>query len=381
MLYFDFDYYNKTDTKQFASANLSLSKNITNPNYNKIALSKLNIDFEDSFFCHVPLKLNQEVIGGKQNAGYFQTIYNVYYYTKISGTVKSGVVPVYYKSLETNDYTNIPFEGNASYRTYDNFNEYFKCNNYNSFLKSLNDTIMHSLCDADKGNLTMDYKAIVPTFFTSSNILHCNNMSSYQTSALYKQKSTPAEVDTTDNAFCIGISLELGQNLYHPFLYTTLTISDEKFVFLNLDTIASSGTYITIDSRDYYITDFQNTDYYEYMNDITEILIHTNMPVATLFKNIKKSSYSLTDGEISSDIPADILWRLCINHDREAISRLSYSNNAITNNYSEAYQGIGSNTQFRVYVSLVDKYNNIYPLHLLPHRSMYVQLALFNTDK
>lgn len=381
MLYFDFDGYNSTNTKQLAIANLSLSKNITNPIYNKIALSKLNIDFDDAFFCHVPLKENQAVVSGKQNNGYFETIYSIYYYTKISGTVKSGVLPVYYKSIENTDYSSIAFEGNASNRTYDNFNDYFKCKNYNNFLKSLNNAIIEALCDSNYGNLTNTYKPIVPTFFTSGNVLHCNNMSNYQTNAVITQKSTPAEVDATDNAFCLGISSTLGKLLYHPFLYSTITIQGEEFVFIDLNTVASSGTFITINSKDYYITDFLNNDYYEYMSDITEILIHTSMPVATLYKNIKKQSFSLTSQEISSDIPADIMLRLCISHDRETISRLSYSNPSITNNYSEAYPGIGSSNQFRVYVSLVDKYNNIYPLYLLPNRSMYVQLALFNTKE
>lgn len=377
MLYFDFDYFNATNSKKLASATLSLSKNITNPIYNKISLSKLNIDFDDAFFCHVPLKENQAVVNGKQNAGYFETLYSVYYYTKLSGTVKSGILPVYYKSIEVSDFNNIAFDGDASNRTYDNFNDYFKCNNYNNFLKSLNATIVEALCDSNYGNLGDTYKPIIPTFFTSSNVLHSVNMSNYQTTAVITQKSTPAEVDASDNCFCLGLSANLGKDIYHPFLYLTQTISGIDFVFLDLNTVESSGTFITIESNDYYITDFLNHDYFEYMNDITEILIHTNMPVATLFKNIKKPSLTLTSDEISSDIPADIMMRLCISHDRESISRISYSNTSITNNFSEAYPGIGASNYFKVYISLVDKYNNIYPLYLQPNRSMYVQLALF----
>ena len=385
MLYFDFDKHNSSDKKELAVATLSLSKNITNPNYDKIALSKLNVDFDDAFFCHVPLKENQEVKSGKQDAGYFETIYRVYYKTNVNGLKITGSLPVYFKSIETTDYASVSYkEIDPTHRTYDNFNEYFKCNNYNNFLKSLNECILDALFANNHGHL--DYfgenkKAICPTFFTSGNVLHCNNMSYYQTNAEVVQKSTPDEVENTVNSFCIGLSANLGKDLYHPFLYSTIKINNIDYTFLDLNTVASSGTFLEIDSKNYYITDFLNNDYYEYMNDITEILIHTSMPVATLYKNIKKQDFSLTTGEISSDTPADIMGRLCISHDREVISRISYSNTSITNNYSEAYPSIGSSNQFRVYISLVDKYNNIYPLYLLPGSSMYVQLALFNKSK
>lgn len=398
MLYFDFDTHNNTKNKILASSTLSLSKNITETNFNRIALSKLSIDFNDSFFCHVPLQEGQEVKTAgpfQQLFGYFQSIYNIYWITNISGTVKSGVFPIYYKSVEKTNYSDIPYNVighvlGVEYRTYDNFNSYFEVKNYNSFLKSVNECIKYALCDSNYGNLGSTYEPICPTFYTASNVLHSINLSNYQEDAVYKQVSTPAECQTTQNTFCIGISKTLGENIYHPFLYTTINnelhMMDEDFTFLNLDVLISKLDFILIPNdkqtgKKYYITDYQNTDFYEYMNDIQEVLIHTNMPVATLYKTSKKPSFVLTSNEIDNDIAPDILLRLVIEHDRERLSKISYSNPSITNNFSQAYSGIGSSTYFKVYVSMVDKFNNIYPLYLKPNASMYVQMALFNKDK
>ena len=102
------------------------------------------------------------------------------------------------------------------------------------------------------------------------------------------------------------------------------------------------------------------------------------MPVATLYKTSEKTSFVLTSQDITNDIAPDILLRLVIDHDRERLSKISYSNPSITNNFSQAYSDIGSSTYFKVFVSMVDKYNNIYPLYLKPNASMYIQLALFN---
>ena len=107
------------------------------------------------------------------------------------------------------------------------------------------------------------------------------------------QVSTP-ECSALANSFCIGLSKILGENIYHPFLYTTLNddhdMNGEDFTFLNSDVLLLSKLdYITIDNHKYYLTDYQNTDFYEYMNDIQEILIHTNMPVATLYKTSGKN--------------------------------------------------------------------------------------------
>ena len=47
--------------KVLAAAILSLSKNISETKFNRIALSKLSVDFNDSFFIHIPLLEAQEV--------------------------------------------------------------------------------------------------------------------------------------------------------------------------------------------------------------------------------------------------------------------------------------------------------------------------------
>lgn len=396
MLYFDFDTHNNTDDKILASSTLSLSKNISETNFNRIALSKLAIDFNDSFFCHVPLKEKQAVLTTgpyQQSQGYFQTIYNVYYCVNKAGTIKEGVFPIFYKSIEKDTWNTVNKETDPSsipgfeIATFDNFNSYFEVKNYNSFLKSVNQVIKYVLCDSSKGNLGTAYEKICPTFYTASNVLHSINLSSFvdtpETAAEYVQVSTPDECKSTQNTFCLGLSKILGENIYHPFLYTTLTISGlynetEKFTFLNLDVIMSKLEYIVVEDKRYYLTDYQNTDFYEYMNDIQEILIHTNMPVATLYKNSKKPSFVLNSQDISEDISSNIILRLVIDHDRERLSKITYSNPSITNNFSQAYSNIGSSTYFRVYVSMVDKYNNIYPLYLKPNASMYIQMALFN---
>ena len=82
------------------------------------------------------LKENQEVKSGKQDAGYFETIYRVYYKTNVNGLRITGSLPVYFKSIETTDYASVSYkEIDPTHRTYDNFNDYFKCNNYNNFFK------------------------------------------------------------------------------------------------------------------------------------------------------------------------------------------------------------------------------------------------------
>ena len=103
MLYFDFDIHNNTKDKVLASATLSLSKNISESKFNRIALSKLSVDFNDSFFIHVPLSEVQEVKSFglyQQSRWYFQTMYNIFWITNIGGTVKKGVFLIYLKSIE-----------------------------------------------------------------------------------------------------------------------------------------------------------------------------------------------------------------------------------------------------------------------------------------
>ncbi len=350
--------------------------------YNRISVQKLNISCSAMHFMSVPIKQPQNYDHLKQDAGYFETIYSLKF---LFGNGTQEIAPIWFHNSEIQNfnYDSIQYQLETGGRVYDNRNDYFKISNLNTLLKCINSTIKEVLVRYYTELYTItadaDIFKLCPTFVTKDNVLNCTIISTYENDLIdLKQISDPEQMpqmieDVKLDAFCMGLSANLGDMIYRSFS----TKTNENYLFLQ-----ESGLddYLKIELETtppqiYYIATFSNTDFFEYMNDIKEIIITSNINVIPRIKTIKPRSFYLNDPSTTYTPLNGVLHVFDISHDREKISVLHYSNQNIDGNYSTLNEDAVSS--YRVSVNYVDKYGIIYRHVLKQNEYAKVVLVLF----
>ena len=387
LLYLDFNTTNNNEYEVNAESQIQLTA-LPKTQFNRISLSKLDLTLSNLYFMKVPL-VNKQVYYDSahkqydlysQDEGWYETIFKFVYFdaNNQNGVIKS----IYFKSQEESDYKNIPYTSETisgtEYRTYDNHNKFFIVKNLNNLLNNINENIKNYLKSLNDWSET-EAKVIGPTFYTKENVLYCDCLYSVQEGSVnHSQVQKPSEA--TGNSFCFGINKELAGLLYKPFLCLHQEINGEEFVFLdnsitgrvNVFTISlpSSGEPIP-----YNICSFLNTDYIDF-KDIKTLIINTNLSVVPLMSNYNNKSFELQSKDIVSSVSEQTIFKMNIQDNAEQLFRLVYSNPNIRNNASGLINL--TNTNYKITIKLLDKYNNIYDLKMEKGDSIYVQLLVFN---
>lgn len=408
--YLDFEHINNKDTDEICKADLNLSTTIPYNNYNKLSISKVDIDVDNFYFMRVLLDKQPEdddtvfekytglrdkdgnVFSNKY--GWFLTKYKFVIKCKTSSSSQSITkeCPVLFKSNEIQfNIDKIPFNKNESdnTRTYDNFNEYFCSYSPNNFLSSLNECIRVQLKNAL--NLT-DNQVInlLPKFHTNDKQLLVDNFTygvgqELQNQDLIKQFQFPEEVENysgNTKCFCFGLNKDLNNLLYHSLTtkkYYKSSTYPEDYYFLELNQILNTSLSIPKNnsSTEYFNITTQYVNEFYDMGDIKVILIKSNLPVAPLYQNVKKPNYILDSNENDTyDINDGVIFKMSINNNTLAPTRFIFSQPSITNNFS-SLAGLNM-THYDITVFYYDKYGFSYPLTLTKGSKMYLQLACFS---
>lgn len=352
--------------------------------YNRISVQKLNISCSAMHFMSVPIKQPQEHNNLKQDLGYFETIYSLKFIfgneNETEITEITAPIWFYNSEIQNFNYDSIQYQlETTTKRVYDNRNDYFKINNLNTLLKCINSTIKEVLVeyyrDLHHPTITEDADIfkLCPTFITKDNVLNCTIISTYNNkSIILKQISDPEQMQQIEdkNAFCMGLSSNLGDMIYRNFSTKTY----DNYLFLQ-ESGLDDYLKIELNSENYYIATFSNTDFFEYMNDIKEIIITSNINVVPRIKTIKPRSFYLNDPSTTYTPLNGVLHVFDISHDREKISVLHYSNQNIDSNYSTLNKDAVSS--YRVSVNYVDKYGIIYRHILKQNEYAKIVLVLF----
>ena len=249
--YLDFERINTDENKDIkCEASINLKTSIPINSYNKMSISKIDLDVGDNFyFMRVPLKQPQEYkdntkyIGNydmkdsnnnyifNHDNGYFETIFKfVLYYKDSNNVFTCEEFPILYKSDEVDfNYSLIKKrEITTGFYEYDNFDEYFISYNANNFLSSLNECLKYvisnrlGITDNQIINLmplfhTDDKKLIIQNFSygpendmqdKNNDILQCQTPQEIN-NGIYPGHSTPGPM------FCFGLNKTANNLLYH----------------------------------------------------------------------------------------------------------------------------------------------------------------------
>lgn len=420
--YLDFEHINLKEDNVKAEAIINLSRNIPKNNYNKCAISKLDLDVGDNwYFQRVPLKQPQtyknsstyiDAYNMKDSSnnyiynhdnGYFETKYKFCVVKKSGGNLVFTEYPILYKSTEVNYNNNIPYKSTSTPGDYiyDNFNEYFVSYNANNFLSSINECIRVIL--TKEFTLTNNqYINLLPQFFTDDKKLTYsyfsysgnNDMQNAFPSSLPLLVSFPEEVDAgvyPDNVkhpsptlFCIGFNKLVNNLLYHGLVSkkydTTYTSLNNDYYFLKLDQtleVALSIPDINDNSKRYNISSQYVNEFYD-MGDIKILTIQGSLPVAPLYTITKMKDYLLDNNNSKeSDVQSDIMFKMSINNNTLVPTRFIFSQPSITNNYSSLVGGL-NNTNYYIHISYIDKYGNNYDCMLSQGDKIFLSVACFD---
>lgn len=422
--YLDFENINTDDTKDIkCEAHLNLQTSIPINNYNKISISKIDMDVGSQFyFCRVPLKQPQEEKTGagsiasyvgitdesgypfNQERGWFETLFKFVVYYKSGSTLYRKEYPLLYKSNEVEKtYAEIGkrLDTGSNYY-YDNFDEYFVSYNPNNMLSSFNICIKQVL----KSHLNISSAQIVellPKFHTDDKKLIIDNFSYGNNNDMQPDNNSilqvqyPEEVNTgtypghstPGPIFCIGINTITKNLLYHGLVSkkykkgTNIASSgalSEDYYFLKLDQILETSLTIpdtSTPTTKYNITSQYVNEFYD-LGDIKLITIKGNLPCPPLYSIRKTKDYILSTNSYSNfaDVAENVLFKLSINNNTLCPTRFIFQQPSITNNYSSLLGGLNG-TNYNVSVEYVDKYNNSYDASLSYGDKLYIQLCVF----
>lgn len=398
MLYLDF---NKTydNNNKDTTANIDI-QTVLPTNFTKLSVSKLDLNVNLPFMT-VQIE-NPQIYyqsGGSerynyfsQDDGYYQLKnYKIYYCdNEVDNTDPDN--PVITPRYEVRDiyFKNYEFENNnvgekdagSGLKIYDNFNNYFVINHFNSFLKSINDNINKLLYDM-WGSQT-DADNLQTLFYTDTDkSLNCFMLLDTQTgsySHTLTNNPTTALNDTTGKTFCLGFSQELYDLLLSPFTFNKFNYNGINYLAPD-NNLVGKGTVFQIEPSagiTYNLIELKNIYYLDYAPTFTSVVLTFNSTVSPLTVNVKQKNFIFNDagGDTTlSNIP--IIQKFQLNRNNEQIFKLIYSNTGIINNYCS----INSfNLQrLTLKIMLQDKYGYLYDLKFNNiNEYIYAQLAVFN---
>ena len=429
--YLDFELVNLTNKDVPAECFLNLQSTIPPNTYNKISISRLDVDVGSAFyFMRVPLVAPQTFYdvnnsfpeyagivddeGNKfnQENGYFKTEYSIILsYLDNNNNIKLEEFPILFKSDEVKfNYDNIEKKQSDTPGDYiyNNFNNYFCSYNANNVLNSINQCIKYII--SDRLNITnVQYQQLLPKFRAENiNNRLCIDYLSFGLNNDLQEDNTvePLQVEypeqtknftypgshSSQKLFAFGVNRILNGLLYHSLVSKEYDSKDlnnldnnfntnETFYFLKLEQILEVSLSIP-DVSTPTIKYNISTQYQSEFGDQTDnklILLTGSLPMNMLYCMIKNKDYVLNkkqDNNLDTQTQ-NVLWKLSINNNNLSPQRFIYSNPNICNNYSTLI-GTLNNTNYNLKLQIVDKYNNITDLLLSPYDKIYVQLCAFS---
>lgn len=388
-LYLDFYNLNNTVIDIPARANIAVDTARSGIDYKFISLAKIDIDCSNLYLLKVPLQQPQQYnLSGtyKQDEGYYETIFSFKYIDYDNKDNNIIPIPIYFKSNEqTHHIISYTEDITTHKRTYDNHDKYFEVYNLNNLLSSINENIRNYLVNTIHWSET-DAKKYAPCFYTDGDTICYNCLSNDQDNdANHVMVDAIGDLDdhlinegtyAYQRKFTIGFSKNLSKLLLRPIMKKNINDYD----FVNFETTGISS-YFEVEDTDnikYKILSFYVNNAFDYVNDIRQLLITSNLSVQPLYNNVKQRSFKLDDNNFTCSLSDNVIYKMQINSNSFNINRLIYSQPSITNNYSILNRL--SNTNFNITVQFVDKYNNIIDYSLPPGDQMFIQLCAWSDD-
>ena len=392
MLYLDF---NKTGAE---TNNINKSvRCIINPqnylpqDYTKIAVSKMDLCLNIPFMT-VELQnpqihyLNTDSTTkqyGKysQDDGYYQLKnFKIYYADYNNGAMRYETRDIYFKNYEfekNNIETRDTTTPNLKY--YNNFNNYFIINHFNSFCKSINENIKNLLYDM--WNDLTDASNLQTLFYTdNNNKLSCFMLLDNQTgSHQHVLINDPTDIGTDTKKFVLGFSKELYELLLSPFTYNKFSYNNEEYYAPDNNLVGKGSVFnIQYSTYSYDLIELNNIYYIDYAPTFTSLLITFNSTVSPLTVNVKTKNFILNDeGGDATLLNIPVIQKFQLNRSTEQLYKLVFSNSSITNNYSSINNMNLQRLELAVYAQ--DKFGYNYELQFNNNNEyIYVQLCVFN---
>lgn len=396
--YIDISKTNTEDTDKECRINNYIDGSFNLNEFSNISLVKMDLNLSELRLFRVILKQPQQFIEGKQDKGYYETIYKIKLtFYDVNNELKEYDVPIYFYNYEldykdfniqkTKEIANQPLIKDDDYYYVDNFNKYFSVFSMENFNLNINRSIQESALKygliQDSGNNLIK---VLPTFDTINNITYLyialnntvlNDESSERNSLVYYNTREEVLNDKKAGAYCIGFNNYLNIIYYKPFM----TIKQNNFYYLNNSPVKSNLERIELITNSkteiYYIQTLENSQYTEYISDIQSIIITTSIKTNTIYTNVRNTKYILYDNDeklINSGL--NVFTRLNIDHTTEKTTRIIYSNSNITNNSISLL----NNTEIQsilIEIYIIDKFGNDEYLTLHPLDTAYIQIAMF----
>ena len=396
--YIDISKTNTEETDKECRINNYIDGSFDLNEFSNISLVKMDLNLSELRLFRVILKQPQQFIEGKQDKGYYETIYKIKLtFYNANNELKEYEVPIYfynheldYKDFNIQKVQELPNQPVAKDDFYyvDNFNKYFSVFSMENFNLNVNRSIQEAALNygliQDSGNNLIK---VLPTFDTINNTTYFyialnnavlnNDGSGERNSLVYYNTREEVLNDKKAGAYCIGFNYYLNTIYYKPFM----TIKQNDFYYLNNSPVKSNLERIELitnsKSEIYYIQTLENSQYTEYISDIQSLIITTSIKTNTIYANVRNTKYILYDNdEKLTNSGLNVFTRLNIDHTTEKTTRIIYSNSNITNNS----MSLLNNTEIQsilIEIYIIDKFgNNEYlTLHLLD--TAYIQIAMF----
>lgn len=380
-----------------AEINARLNENLDFDKVQSISINKVDISLNNTlpvYICPIITPYNDNL---DPNKG-FKTPYKITLKTRtkynetynkfeLFDEVKTYEINIYFKNP---NYQNINVEFNGE--DYNNNNEYFKLYKLKEFMTIINDTIT-KLWIENMG-LNDSSKMLLPSFDVLNDVLYI-----YQTynndTTIFKNVGKPSKISNKIGEFCIGFNSNFQRDFLRSFScikegdayyidntpeYANLNNLDLIFVY-NSDYYEEGETPTANPEMQteetYYIYEIHDATFYETLSYVSALLLTSNnLPTSGTLSNAQLNySYKLINNKDSVDNSIKSLIKLNINHSREQLNRLTYSNTAIlTNTLLLNNNSIISSINLKLYY--IDKYMNIRELRLHQYDTINIGLTL-----
>ena len=380
-----------------AEINAQLNQNLDFKDVQSLSVSKIDISLNNTlpvYICPIITPYNEALDTSKG----FKTPYKITLKTRtqydednnkfvLFDEVKTYEINIYFKNP---NYSNINVEYNNT--DYNNNNDYFKLYKLKEFTNIINETITKLWVENMK--LNDSSKMLLPSFDVLNDVLYV-----YQTynndTTIFKNVGKPSKITNKIGEYCIGFN----SNFQRDFLRSFSCIKEEDYYFIdntplycstnNLDVVfVYNGDYYeegetttpdteTQTQETYYIYEIHDATFYETLSYVSALLLTSNnLPATGTYSNAQiNNSYTLINNKTEVDNSVKSLIKLNINHSREQLNRLTYSNTAILTN--TILLNNQSSIQFiNLKLFYIDKYMNVRELRLHQYDSINISLTL-----
>jgi len=392
----DITYIAENDN-DLAEINARLNENLNFNNIQSISINKVDISLNNTlpvYICPIITPYNEALDISKG----FKTPYKITLKTRtqydetynkfvLFDEVKTYEINIYFKNP---NYQNINVEYNGE--DYNNNNEYFKLYKLKEFTNIINETIKELWTENIK--LNDSSKRILPKFDVLNDVLYV-----YQTynndTTIFKNVGKPSKITGLIGEYCIGFN----SNFQRDFLRSFSCIKEGDAYYIDNNPVYASPTNIDLifvynsdyyeegetptanpemqTKETYYIYEIHDETFYETLNYVSALLlVSNNIPTSGTLSNAQlNNSYKLINNKDSIDNSMKSLIKLNINHSREQLNRLTYSNSAIlTNTLLLNNNSIIQFIHLKLYY--IDKYMNIRELRLHQYDTLNIGLTL-----